>query len=208
MPLGKANSSKVFCKWTTAWRESFQYHFQNFYSISIALSSYVDDFFGGPIRTGCLKTDKNHAKVLLQNLISVGDVTNTRMNLSKCLPPARSMVILGINFNSITRMCTLPEKKIDKYLGRIEILLENRSCTQKELEKIIGNLVFASWVIPFGRSFISHISFFLDRKSKRRKITLDKYGLAACQVWSLLLKQNRGVSFDFVLGKLPRQKNE
>ena len=105
-------------------------------------------------------------------------------------------------------MYTLPSKKIDKYLGRILLLRKNKSCTIKELEKIIGNLVFASWVIPFGRSFISHISFFLYRKSKNKKITLDKYGLAAWDVWSILLTQNRGLSFDFVLGKLPRQKDE
>ena len=37
---------------------------------------------------------------------------------------------------------------------------------------------------------------------------MDKYGLAACAVWSFLLKQNRGLPYDFVLGKLPRQKNE
>ena len=104
-------------------------------------------------------------------------------------------------------MCTLPSKKIGKFLGRI-LRRKNKSCTIKEPEKIIGNLVFASWVIPFGRSFISHISFFLNRKSTNKTITLDKYGLAACEVWSILLKQNRGLSFDFVLGKLPRQKDE
>ena len=114
------------------------------------------------------------------------------MNPAKCLPPARGMNILGIVFNSKSRMCTLPSKKIDKYLGRIQLLRQNKSCTIKELEIIIGNLVFASWVIPFGRSFISHISFFLNRKSKNKNITLDKYGLAACEVWSILLKQNRG----------------
>ena len=208
MPFGKANSSKVFCTWTTAWRKSFHLHFQKFYSVPIALSSYVDDFFGGPIRTDCLKTDKKNAELLLENLICIGNLTNTRMNPAKCLPPARSMNILGIIFNSKSRMCTLPSKKIDKYSKRILLLRENKSCSIKDLEKIIGNLVFASWVIPFGRSFISHISFFLPRKSKRKKVTLDRYGLAACEVWSVLLKQNRGLSFDFILGQLPKQKDE
>ena len=74
MPFGKANSSKVFCTWTTAWRKSFHIHFQKFYSVPIALSSYVDDFFGGPIRTDCLETDKKNAELLLKNLISIGDL--------------------------------------------------------------------------------------------------------------------------------------
>ena len=46
MPFGKANSSKIFCNWTSAWCFSFQFHFQKAYGIEISLSSYVDDFFG------------------------------------------------------------------------------------------------------------------------------------------------------------------
>ena len=111
MPFGKANSSKIFCTWTTAWRISFQKHFEKFYSIPIALSSYVDDFFGGPVRTESLENDKNNATLLLKNLIDIGEFTNTRMNIMKCLPPARSMNILGIVFDSKKRLCFLPEKK-------------------------------------------------------------------------------------------------
>ena len=112
MPFGKANSSIVFCTWTTAWREAFGHHFQKFYSVPIALSSYVDDFFGGPIRTDCLGKDETKAILLLENLISIGDLTNTRMNLEKCLPPARIMELLGITFNSITRT---PQKSLNTW---------------------------------------------------------------------------------------------
>ena len=144
MPFGKANSSKIFCTWTTAWRISFQFHFQNCYSIPIALSSYVDDFFGGPVRTGSKRNDKKNARLLLENLISIGDYTNTRMNLDKCLPPARIMDMLGIVFNSIKRTCYLPVKKTTKYIGRLELIQKNKRSSSKQLEKIIGNLVFAS----------------------------------------------------------------
>ena len=208
MPFGKANSSKIFCTWTTAWCTSFQNHFQNHYSIPIALSSYVDDFFGGPIRSESLEKDRNNAKLLLKNLISIGEFTNTRMNIGKCLAPARSMNILGIVFNSKNRTCYLPENKVAKYLGRLQNVKRNKSCTSKELEKLIGNLVFASWVIPFGRSFISHISFLMNRENSRKRVALDAVGVAACDVWALLLKRNRGLPFDFILGRLPRQRNE
>ena len=164
MPFGKANSSKVFCIWTTAWCNSFHHHFQNFYSIPIALSSYVDDFFGGPIRTGSLKTDKQNAQLLLENVIAIRKFTNTKMNTEKCLSPARSMEILGIVFNSIKRTCYLPDDKVEKYISRLKYLIKHKSATKKELEQIIGNLVFAAWVLPFGRTFISHISFFCTKK--------------------------------------------
>ena len=208
MPFGKANSSKIFCIWTTAWCKSFHHHFQNFYEIPIALSSYVDDFFGGPIRSGSLKTDKQNAQLLLENLISIGKFTNTKMNTEKCLPPARRMEILGIVFNSINRTCYLPDDKVAKYINRLKHLLKNRSATKKELEQIIGNLVFAAWVLPFGRTFISHISFFLYKKSPTQNTTLDAFAITAFKVWCLLLRKNQGLPFNFILGKLPRQKNE
>ena len=42
------------------------------------LSSYVDDFFGGPIRMGALQYDKKITSLLLENIIEIGDITDTR----------------------------------------------------------------------------------------------------------------------------------
>ena len=83
MPLGKANSSSVFCTWTTAWCESFQVHFQNQYTTKTMLSSYVDHFFWCPIRTVALQYDQKIASLPLKNLIEIGDITNTRVNLEE-----------------------------------------------------------------------------------------------------------------------------
>ena len=76
MPFGKANSSVVFCAWTTAWCEAFKYHFQKIRNFKISLSSYVDDFFGGPIRTGSLVIDQENARLLKRVLIEIGEITH------------------------------------------------------------------------------------------------------------------------------------
>ena len=88
MPFGKGNSSIVFCTWSSAWYRSFQHHFQNAYAIPISLSAYVDDFFGGPNRTGSDSGDEIKAKMLLVSLIEFGRITNTLMNIKKCQGPA------------------------------------------------------------------------------------------------------------------------
>ena len=90
------------------------------------------------------------------------------MNTEKCLSPARSMEILGIVVNSIKRTCYLPDEKVEKYISRLKYHIKQKSATKKELEQIIGNLVFAAWVLPFGRTFISHISFFLYKKPQHK----------------------------------------
>ena len=80
MPFGKANSARVFCQWTSAWCKSFKFHFQNHYAYPIALGVYMDDFFGGPIRSESLSRDLKRAFNLFQDLIFIGAVTKSLMN--------------------------------------------------------------------------------------------------------------------------------
>ena len=61
----------------------------------------MDDFFGGPIRTESLAKDLKQAETLFRDLLEIGMVTNSHMNIGKCEGPARSMDIIGLNFNSV-----------------------------------------------------------------------------------------------------------
>ena len=130
------------------------------------------------------------------------------MKVQKCKGPATSLDILGILFDSRKKACFLSVDKATKYTQRLKSLLENNSSTSKNIEKIVGNLVYAAWVIPFGRPFISHISHFIDRKNESKTVTLDQFALSACEIWIWLINENRGLSFDFIRGKLPFQKDE
>ena len=208
MPFGKANSARVFCTWSSAWCESFKFHFQKHFHYPIALAVYMDDFFGGPIRTGSLKEDLKRAQTLFTVLIIIGAVTSTFMNLKKCEEPARSKDIMGMNFNSEENACFLSAAKIVKYSEKLARVRKHGGASSKVLQKIVGYLVYASWVMPFGRPFISHISFHIDVKNINKDIRLDDAALKACEIWLFLFKGNFGLTFDFILGKLPRQKNE
>ena len=208
MPFGKANSSRVFCVWTSAWCRSFKYHFQNHHTFPIALAVYMDDFFGGPIRTGSLSKDFESAQKLFKDLIVIGAITNTFMNLKKCEEPARSKDILGMNFNSKEKACFLAKTKVTKYKSRLANLRRSKEASSKELQKIVGSLVYAAWVMPFGRPFISHIAHFINVKDVHKKVQLDLAALVACDIWLFLLEKNRGLRYDFILGKLPPQKDE
>ena len=187
MPFGKANSSRVFCEWTSAWCRSFKYHFQNHHPFPIALAVYMDDFFGGPIRTGSLSRDFESAQELFKDLIIIGAVTKTFMNLKKCEEPARSKDILGMNFNSNEKACFLAETKVTKYKLRLTNLRKSGGASSKELQKIVGSLVYAAWVMPFGRPFISHIAHFINVKDVHKKVQLDLAALVACDIWLFLL---------------------
>ena len=104
LPFDKANSSKIFSRWTTEWCEAFSKRFHEKFIIPIILESYVDDFFGGPKRskTGA-KTDKQTAEMLFENLITAGELSGSKMNIDKCYSPTQEMEILGFVYDAITK---------------------------------------------------------------------------------------------------------
>ena len=131
-------------------------------------------------------------------MIEFGDITRSKMNIKKCFGPSRIQDILGFTYDSLNRKCRVSESKVKKYLGRLQELLTSGKATSKDLEKKVGNLVFAAWVIPFGRPFISHISRLINPRQPLAPVNFEKYCLEACKIWKILLARNHGVSFDFI----------
>ena len=123
------------------------------------MRSYVDDFFGGPVRSKKgLEADEINAKMAFDCLIAVGELTGAIMKPEKCFPPARKMEIIGFLYDAVLRYCRLSEKKCVKYISRIDDVLSVTYVQQKKLEKLVGNLTYAAWVSPFGRPFLSVLS--------------------------------------------------
>ena len=113
-----------------------------------------------------------------------------------------------MNFISKKNVCFLAKSKVTKYMSRLSKLRRLGWASSKELQKIVGYLVYAAWVMPFGRPFISHISHFIDIKNIRKKTRLDSAALAACDVWLFLLRGNFGLTYKFILGNLTPLKDE
>ena len=163
MPFGKTNSSKIFCHWVSNWCKAFKIRLRNRVRWYFVVKSYVDDIFGGA------KTFE-HALRLKETLIATGNLTTAKMNAKKCHGPARQLPILGMLFDSIKRRCTLTQKKQQKYIARLEKSLSKEGMTSKELEKMVGYLVYAGWVEPFGRPFISSLSSAIVRHEPQKEV--------------------------------------
>ena len=141
MPFGKANSSKVFCFWVTNWCRAFRFHFEKRVSYKFALESYVDDIFGGAA------TFKQTMR-LKNEIIRTGWATTAKANLKKCHGPSQQLKILGMVYDAVRKRCSLPPSKVEKYILRIDKILRDGTCTSREAEKLVGNLVWASYVEP------------------------------------------------------------
>ena len=64
-------------------------------------------------------------------------------------------------------------------------------------------LLVASWIEPFGRPFLSAIDSTIDRCDPGRRILLGTWATIALQIWEIILRLNRGLSYDFILNRLP-----
>ena len=98
----------------------------------------MDDFFGGPIRSGSLSKDLKRAFTLYQDLIIIGAVTKSFMNLKKCEKPAKSKDIPGMNFNSKEKACFLATTKISKYTAKLSEIRNMGFASSKELQRLLA----------------------------------------------------------------------
>ena len=101
------------------------------------LRSYVDDGFGGA-------NVWRLAIELIKFVTDKGLTHETRINIAKTEGPATALVILGLLYCSISKVCRLDPATVTKYAARISTLLAAGVATSKDLERLVGNLQFAS----------------------------------------------------------------
>ena len=66
----------------------------------------------------------------------------------------------------------MPIKKVAKYLNKINEIFLAKKASSKELERLVGNLVWASYVEPWGRPFLSALSSKIQRKKLYARIPI------------------------------------
>ena len=175
MPFGKANSSKLFCQWTSLWFESCIVNFNKQVHSTAVLGSYVDDAFGGAVR-------RRVASELINYITLAGAQHGAIVNPDKTEGPATAMVILGLLYCSISKVCSLDPAKVIKYSKRINHILQTGHTTSKELEQLVGNLEFAAWVEPFGRPLLSFLSRNIFPDAPKRRVYLSSMMSVAMRV--------------------------
>jgi len=104
------------------------------------LLHYLDDFItaGPPQSSQCAYN--------LNTAVSVCHRLGLPLHANKCVGPATSMTILGIELDSVNQVARLPEDKL--------LALRDRRCRKWELESLIGHLHHAAKVVWPGRAFL------------------------------------------------------
>ena len=71
---------------------------------------------------------------------------------------------------------------------------------------IHGNLNFAANVTPFGRPFLATLSNLTMGRNKSDMVVIGPLAQMGLRIWRKMLMLNRGLDYDYILGRLPRTK--
>ena len=202
-PFGKTNSPLEFCPPVALFAKSVAIRYAEEHGTRApVLGSHVDDIFGG------FKSTPNVARATHFRgwMCAAGKHLTMKFNMKpkKTPPPARKQTILGRRFNSTTRRITTDRTKREKYLGRVRSMILEPTTTRKKLEKLHGCLSYVADIEPFGRPFLAHLTNAMSGTKPNEEIVLSPQTKMGLKVWFCILYQNKGISFDFVLNRLPR----
>ena len=127
----------------------------------------------------------------------------TLVNTNKTEGPTTVMVILGFQYCSQTKVCSLDPAKVIKYSNYISQLLSVGHSMSKYLEQLVGNLEFAAWVEPFGRPLLTFVRREIVPDSPACTIHTTKMMRLTLRIWLLLMARNRGLLFQYIFDTLP-----
>lgn len=110
------------------------------------LFSYLDDFM-------CAARSFEHATRQYVVFSFLGAWLGLVFSSEKFEPPSREQTLLGIVYNSIWKCIALKEKKPAKVLSILKEFATAAVWKAHDIEVVLGNLIWVSYVIPKVRAF-------------------------------------------------------
>ena len=115
------------------------------------LLHYLDDFItAGPPQSSQCAYNLNMA-------ISVCHRLGLSLHADKCVGPATSMTVLGIELDFVNQVACLPEDKLLALRELIHSWMPRRWCRKRELESLIAHLHHAAKVVWPWRAFLCRL---------------------------------------------------
>ncbi|KAK3734847.1 hypothetical protein QZH41_011755 [Actinostola sp. cb2023] len=143
LPFGLRSAPFIFNSVATM----VEWILSNNYCVS-NLVHYLDDFIlaGPPNSDRCARN--------LNRSLQVCHELGLPLHPAKCVGPVTTMVVLGIELDSIHKIARLPADKLSDLQKLIQSWRPKRTCNKRQLESLIGHLHHAAKVVWPGRTFV------------------------------------------------------
>jgi hypothetical protein len=119
--------------------------------------------------------------------------------------PDEWQVVLGWLIDTHLLLIRLPTDKYDAWKQDVLQCLQDRRCTQEEIDTLVGRLNHTATVIPLARHFLGRLRDLIDRTAFRQSsVLLNKDELHDLRLWlALLEKASIGISINLVVVRRP-----
>ena len=128
---------------------------------------------------------------LLQLLPNLG----LDINKKKLVPPTTFMICLGILVNSETRTMSVPPEKLESITAMCYEWQNKKSCSKRQLQSLLGSLLFISKCVRPARVFLNCMLEFLRLMGTHRTVTLSPEFFRDLNWFCTFLKQFNGVVY-------------
>ena len=165
-----------------------------------AVLHYLDDylFMGDPGSEEC--ADALHLALALCERLGVPVAEG------KVEGPDTSLIFLGIQLDTVSRVLRLPEEKLVRLKALISQWQYKKSCTKRELLSLIGQVQHACKVVRPGRTFLRRmIDLSTQAKELHHHLRLNAAFRSDLQWWATFLVEWNGVS---MMNRDPRASHE
>lgn len=157
------------------------------------ISHYLDDFMQKNMDPQVLSLDLDFLMHRLQHL-------GFLVNIAKSdLTPSKDFNHLGMHFLTDQNRVQLTEKRIEKITSEIQNFMKHKSCTPREIAKVIGQCSSAAELLPLGRLQLRCLQFaFADLWNQNQDwdmhLPMTKELRSSVKMWSDPQWLRRGVT--------------
>ncbi len=126
--------------------------------------NYLDDFAGAQVAGVAHDAFKCLGNVL--------DELGLQESEQKAVAPATVIEFLGVEFNTVTLEMKITPERIAEILDLVETWLNKKTTRRKDLESLLGKLLFVSRVVPPGRLFVARLLEFLRAVPRGKSVSI------------------------------------
>ncbi|GAU90671.1 hypothetical protein RvY_03056 [Ramazzottius varieornatus] len=129
---------------------------------------YVDDF----LLLGPAHSDTCHMPI--NKLSDLCTELGVPLATDKTEGPSTQLTFLGVQLDSVSQTISLPPSTYNEIRALLDAWSSKKKCTKRELQSIIGSLVFAANCVPTGRLFTRRmINLLADHNSSSVTLSPD-----------------------------------
>lgn len=188
LPFGLRSSPALFNRLADALEAVFKHRG------AAPVEHYLDDYItAGPPGVGSCASNKT---IMLDTCAQLGVLTSP----GKALGPDTCLPVLGIEVDTVAWVTRLPAEKIDEYRTELARWRTRVSARRKDVESLLGKLLYACRVVVPGRAFVAGLIHSLHgAQQPHQRVSLSAVARADVEWWCANLAVWNGCS---VIGDL------